>query len=330
MNQDNDTYTLDRALRDYVVASHPILLGVNKFDGEGVSPITVNGAANPAGVARTLLEKANGQVRVPNGANQGETRASTASDGSFVIAEARSGRVAGHFDRNTFFNRGGAGTDIMQFDSRIYPRNLFAWVTQCDHSHRLDRTGWTATASVPGGAALPITAALDGDVFTRWATAQAQAAGQTFVLDMKRNNVFNRVVMEAGGNQNDNPRGFEISTSTDGVTWRQAAIGTQTDATTDVTLGAQTARYLRVQQTGSAATNWWSMAEINVFGMGSSCNPDMDGNAALTGAKEGLVLVRAMLGLTGTTVNSGTGISNAQWSVARPLLNENCRTNLAP
>jgi F5/8 type C domain len=330
MNQDNGVYTLDRALGDYVVANHPILLGVNQFDGEGVSPITINGAANPAGVVRTVLAKAKNQVRLPNGVNLGATRASNASDGSLVIAEAGSGRVAGHFDRNTFFNRGGAGTDITRFDNRIYARNLFAWLAQRDRSPRLDRAGWTATSSTPANAAVPTTAALDGDVFTRWATGQIQTTGQTFTLDMKKNLRFERIVLEAGPNGNDYPRGFEISASTDGSNWRQVAIGAQIGATTDVTFGKQTARYLRIEQTGSAATNWWSVAEINVFSEAGACNLDVDGDAQLTSTKEGLVLLRAMLGLNGTAVTSGTGISEAQWSAARPLINENCGTNFAP
>ncbi len=330
MNQDNGTYTLDRSLGDYLVANHPILSGVNQFDGEGVSPISLNAGAAPAGVTRTILAKAKGSVRVPNGVNQGSTRESNSTDGSLVIAELGSGRFVGHFDRNTFFNRGGAGTDITRFDNRIYGRNLFAWLTQRDHSPRLDRTGWTASASTPANVATPITAAFDGDVFTRWATSQAQAAGQTFIIDMKKNRRFDRIVLEAGANQSDYPRGFEISASNDGTTWRQVAVGAQTVAVTDVTFGKQTARYVRVTQTGSAATNWWSIAEINVFGAASACSLDMDLDAQLTATKEGLVLLRAMLGISGVAITAGTGISEAQWSTARVQLNENCSTNFAP
>jgi hypothetical protein len=329
MNQDAGTYTLERTLSDYLAAGHPILAGVNKFDGEGVSPISINSVANPAGVLRTILVKAKNQLRVPNGVNQGTTRASGANDGSLVIAEAGSGRVVGHFDRNTFFNRGGAGTDITRFDNRIYARNLFAWLTQRDRSPRLDRAGWTATSSTPASPAVPVTAALDGDVFTRWGTAQPQVTGQTFTLDMTKSHRFDRVVMESGPNSSDYPRGFVISTSTDGVNWQQVATGAQTDATTDVTFGKQTARYVRIEQTGSTAGNGWSIAEINVFATGGACNLDMDGDGLLTATKEGLVLLRAMLGFSSTAVTTGTGISDAQWSVARPLLNENCGTNFA-
>ncbi len=329
MNQDNGTYSLTRSAGDYLAPTHPILLGVNQFDGEGVSPITINTNVNPAGVVRTIIARAKTQLRQPNGVNQGSLRAVTANDGSLVVAVAGSGRVAGHFDRNTFFNRGGAGTDISRFDNRIYARNLFAWLVSRTLSPRLDRTGWTATASTPANAATAVTAVFDGDVFTRWATGQTQTAGQTFTLDMQQNRSFNRVVLETGQIESDYPRGFSIASSTDGVNWQTIATDAQTDPTTDVTFGAQTARYLRIQQTGNAVSNAWSIAEINVFS-DARCSLDIDGDGVLAATKEGLVLLRAMLQLTGASITQGTGITDEQWQAARPHLNANCGTSFAP
>lgn len=62
----------------------------------------------------------------------------------------------------------------------------------------------------------------------------------------------------------------------------------------------------------------------------SACNLDMDGDNVLTANKEGLVLVRAMLGFSGNAVTAGSGITPAQWSTARPQLNSNCGTSFAP
>ena len=61
-----------------------------------------------------------------------------------------------------------------------------------------------------------------------------------------------------------------------------------------------------------------------------ACNLDMDGDNALTATKEGLVLLRAMLGFTGANTTTGTGITATQWANARPLINTNCGTNFAP
>ena len=62
----------------------------------------------------------------------------------------------------------------------------------------------------------------------------------------------------------------------------------------------------------------------------SACNLDMDGDNLLNGNKEGLVLVRAMLGFTGNAVTNGTGITPAQWATARVAINSNCGTSFAP
>ena len=63
---------------------------------------------------------------------------------------------------------------------------------------------------------------------------------------------------------------------------------------------------------------------------GSVCNLDMDGDNQLTASKEGLVLLRAMLGFTGNAVTTSTGISVGQWAAARPAINSNCGTSFAP
>ena len=62
----------------------------------------------------------------------------------------------------------------------------------------------------------------------------------------------------------------------------------------------------------------------------AACNLDMDGDTLLTSTKEWLVLLRASLGLTGTAVTAGTGITEAQWATARPLINANCGTKFPP
>lgn len=127
MNQDRGTYTVDRG-QEFLVPGHPIFEGVNTFDGEGVSPITVD--APVAGVTRTILSRVpNGyQVRRNTGPGQGPSSTANANDGTLVIATYGSGRIAGHFDRNTFFNLNGAGTNINRFDNEIYARNLFNWL----------------------------------------------------------------------------------------------------------------------------------------------------------------------------------------------------------
>ena len=129
MNQDQGTYVLRRANDDFLQPDHPILSGIDAFDGEGVSPIDTS-------VAGQVVVRARGSTRVnvpPFGSNnQGQSRPVTLSDGALTVLTPDAGRIAGHFDRNTFFNTNGAGTDITRFDNRQYALNLFAWLAAGD------------------------------------------------------------------------------------------------------------------------------------------------------------------------------------------------------
>ena len=129
MNQDQGTYVLRRSKDDFLQSDHPILIGIDAFDGEGVSPIDAKAAGQ-------VVVRALGNTRVnapPFGNNkQGQSRPVMLSDGALVLLSPAAGRLAGHFDRNTFFNSGGAGTDITRFDNRQYALNLFNWLANRD------------------------------------------------------------------------------------------------------------------------------------------------------------------------------------------------------
>ena len=57
------------------------------------------------------------------------------------------------------------------------------------------------------------------------------------------------------------------------------------------------------------------------------CKLDMDGDNLVAANKEGLVLVRAMLGFSTANAVVGSGISQAQWASVKANLNANCGTN---
>lgn len=141
MNQDLGTYAVSRAQGDFVVGgvdrgTHPILAGpdgtvgtaddVNVFDGEGVSPITVTSLL--PGIEPIVLAKAKGNIRRNDAPGAGSVTPATVSDGALVVLEFGTGRAAGHFDRNTFFNLNGAGTSLHKNDNTRYARNLFGWL----------------------------------------------------------------------------------------------------------------------------------------------------------------------------------------------------------
>jgi hypothetical protein len=133
VNQDNGTYAVRRDQGDFTTPNHPVLFGVNAFDGEGVSPIRLPTAA-PAGVTLTPLARAKGVtfdngLTLPFNQNRGDARQADARDASLVLGNVGAGRFAAFFDRNTFFNTNGAGTNLTRFDNARLATNLFNWAT---------------------------------------------------------------------------------------------------------------------------------------------------------------------------------------------------------
>jgi beta-glucosidase len=60
-------------------------------------------------------------------------------------------------------------------------------------------------------------------------------------------------------------RSTPATTSPDGTTWSApVATGTGTAALVTAVFPAQTARYVRIVQTGTS-TSWWSVTEVNLY-----------------------------------------------------------------
>jgi hypothetical protein len=135
----------------------------------------------------------------------------------------------------------------------------------------LPRAGWVASATVSSATDVP-SHALDGSTTTRFTTGKAQAAGQTFQLDMQATQTFTQVALNAG-NTTDFPVGYQVFTSSDGATWGNAvASGGGAGQLTVIPLPQQTARYLKIVLTATG-TKWWSIAEINAASGGGSQPP---------------------------------------------------------
>jgi hypothetical protein len=130
----------------------------------------------------------------------------------------------------------------------------------------LDRSGWLASASSTESGGSP-SYAIDGNVSTRWSTGASQSDGQWFEVDMIGTNTFYELSLDAAGSSNDYPRGYQVNVSNDGSNWGSpVATGSGTSALTLITFPSQTARYIRVTQTGNNSL-WWSVHEFNVVGV---------------------------------------------------------------
>lgn len=121
MNQDGGGF-VELTVTDFTEPDHPILAGVRSITGEGVSPCTL-----PEGSPARRLVAARAPIR-RNTAPTGPVTEPTERDASLAVVEVGHGRVACHFDRNTFFNANGGGSSLPLADNQRYARNLFAYL----------------------------------------------------------------------------------------------------------------------------------------------------------------------------------------------------------
>ncbi|MFF2481266.1 discoidin domain-containing protein [Paenibacillus sp. NPDC058071] len=141
----------------------------------------------------------------------------------------------------------------------------------------LDRTGWTATSNPSSGE--PTSNLFDGSLATRWTTGAPMQPGQELIIDMKSSKSVQKVVMDSTGSNSDYARGYEVYVSADGANWGGVvASGSGTGPIVTATFPAQSARYIKIVQTGTDSS-WWSIRELNVFGSQGSGG---GGNTALS------------------------------------------------
>jgi O-glycosyl hydrolase len=136
----------------------------------------------------------------------------------------------------------------------------------------LPRGAWIASASVSNGGEPPSNA-LDGNGATRWSTGQAQTNGQWFQVDLNSPQTFFQIEMDSGASAGDYAQGFQVYVSNDGTNWSDSLVsGAGSSQTIDVTFANQTARFIRVIQTGSSS-HWWSLHEFNVLATAATPAP---------------------------------------------------------
>jgi glucosylceramidase len=140
----------------------------------------------------------------------------------------------------------------------------FVWRALPDRLRLLDVHGMTAAASAGGDTAA---AAIDDDATTRFTTGTAQAPGQTLLIDLGRPQLVRRVVLDTGADTGDFPRGYALYVSRDGRQFDQVAVGAGSGQLTTIDLRPTRARLLRIVQTASAP-QWWSVADVRVYGTG--------------------------------------------------------------
>ena len=159
-------------------------------------------------------------------------------------------------------------------------------------AYRIARSGPASASAMPvlQGQPLPvsgITASryqdlvrhmLDGDRITRWHTGGPQDPSNQITIDLGGVRQVSGVELEIAGFVADFPRALTIETSADGGAWLPAwsggtallALSAALERPLDVPLRfpieTVPVRFVRLQQTGTDAIYYWSIAEMRVYG----------------------------------------------------------------
>ena len=160
----------------------------------------------------------------------------------------------------------------------------------------LPRWSWTVSSSVAASGNPPGNV-VDGDINTRWSSGTSQTNGMWFQVELGAAATFRGIILDASPSSSDYPRGYQVNVSNDGVNWGSAvATGVGSSGITTITFANQTARYIRVTQTGSVGL-WWSIHELNVLGTVPAVPLSLTGTS-LSGTQ---------IGLTWNTATSAAG-----------------------
>jgi len=142
---------------------------------------------------------------------------------------------------------------------------------------KLNEKTWTASASAKdslflfSGDSIPIDAsaanAIDGDHWTGWRDMTGkQYPGQWFMIDMKRQQKFDKIELDNTWALWDSPNKYIVTVSRDGKSWgNPIAQGSGKLGITDITFPTRAARYIKITQTGNDPTYNWSIYEIGIY-----------------------------------------------------------------
>jgi len=129
----------------------------------------------------------------------------------------------------------------------------------------LDRSVWQLLASDTAKNGDSLAKAIDGDLTTRWSTGAYQTKNQWFLIDTGSIQAFNQIVLDATNSPTDGPIGYKVQISKDGLDWSDSIASGAGQAVTTITFKTRHARYIRIIQTGSSSSYWWSIDEVNVY-----------------------------------------------------------------
>ncbi|WP_254280804.1 polysaccharide lyase family 8 super-sandwich domain-containing protein [Haloarcula marina] len=172
----------------------------------------------------------------------------------------------------------GSGGGYVQFsggDTGYTVADAIKFVPETDQStgvpygNQLDRSSWTATASDWSTQYdTPPEDAIDGDTSTEWASGTSMDTNDIWwEADLGSDQTFNRLRMVHPDDTTNTayPTSFDLKVKADGESSYTTVGNYSASALTDVTFPAQTARYVRIDETDTTRSGWWKMSEFNLY-----------------------------------------------------------------
>jgi hypothetical protein len=150
-----------------------------------------------------------------------------------------------------------------------------------------------------------------------------------FVARLSANLTSLRQTTYLGGNDYDFITAIAIHPVSGETLVAGGTISTDLPCATAATLGCGNG----AQPTGSNGTGEGFVARLSTSLLSGGCTLDVDGNKSVDALTDGLMILRAMFGLTGTSVTSnavGAGATRASWASIQPYLNGACGTSFSP
>jgi len=185
--------------------------------------------------------------------------AAVSSDGTTWI---NVGSVTVPMPRNVYI-----GTDVLSAQPGVWVTASFDNIAVSNTGSSdgvIDRSDWVAWATEWSDNEPPSNA-LDGDLFTRFTTGQAQHDSQGFGVSWPGTHTIARLRMDRGASVGDEPTTCGIWVFDASDQWTFVDCVPDADGIVDVSFSPVDAHRIEVWQWGVSG-NWWSIAEFNAYG----------------------------------------------------------------
>jgi hypothetical protein len=151
--------------------------------------------------------------------------------------------------------------------------------------------------------------ALDGRPDTRWSSRALQTPGMWFEVDLNTVRPVSGLTLDNSPAPSDYPRKYVVRLSTDRQNWQEVSRNDNNDRPLDVSFNPRQARYIRIEQTGSA-DKWWSIYGLTVHSASFEWSASASHNNNVTGPDN---LMQALDGRPETRWSSREGQRPGIW-----------------